>query len=577
MVRSGFRHVSGSRLVVFGLIASVTALTISTTPADAARRHRKPVAHHTKAVRYAPPYSAIVVDANSGKILHEASADALRHPASLTKIMTLYLLFERLEAGKIKLNSELNVTAHAAAQAPSKLGLRPGQTIRVEDAIRAVVTKSANDVAVVIAENLGGDEPTFSRMMTKKARALGMRQTVYLNASGLPNSGQITSARDQATLGRAIQDRFPEYYAYFSTHTFTYKGQAMRNHNHLLGNVEGVDGIKTGYVQASGFNLVTSVRRNGRHLVAVVMGGRTAGARDARMRELISGNIQLAAARRTAPPIMEASETAPVAVASAAENIPLPRAATREPAIRQVAEQPAAGDSAADGAMTYGSTEIAATSSGGADANDDLKPIAVKTVKVKASSLLNSPIGSIAARSGPIQLAPETTAHVRAEESIAVVASAAPGTGSAMGSAIGSGISGGAAAPTATPRTLAPQTLGSQARALQATAPATPAPIVTASVTDRAIASIPASSGPAHGWMIQVGALETQKDADERLQTARSKAKTLLAKAKAFTEAIVKHDMKLYRARFANISKDDAESACKTLKSAKMVCIALKN
>jgi D-alanyl-D-alanine carboxypeptidase len=231
--------------------------------------------------------SAFVVDGNSGNVLYSAKSDELRHPASLTKIMTLYLLFERMEAGKFKLNSQLPVSQHASVQAPSKLGLRPGQTISVEDAIRAMVTKSANDVAVVVAEAIGGSEGEFANMMTKKAHALGMSRTVYRNASGLPNDGQLTTARDQALLGRAIQERFPRQYHYFSTPSFTYHGETMSNHNHLLGQVEGIDGIKTGYTQASGFNLVTSVHRNKRYIVAVVLGGESAGARDARMRALI--------------------------------------------------------------------------------------------------------------------------------------------------------------------------------------------------------------------------------------------------------------------------------------------------
>src|SRR6185312_10318459 len=205
---------------------------------------------------------------------------------------------------------EMPVSARAAIQAPSKLGLKPGSAIRVEPAIRAIVTKSANDVAVIVAEAIGGDEAAFARMMTAKARALGMNQTTYRNASGLPDDQQITTARDQAVLGRAIQDRFPNYYHYFATRTFEYRGHAIRNHNHLLGAVDGMDGIKTGYIHDSGFNIVTSVRRANRHLVAVVFGGRSAQARDARVRSLLENNINIAAIKRTAPPVVEGWETA---------------------------------------------------------------------------------------------------------------------------------------------------------------------------------------------------------------------------------------------------------------------------
>jgi D-alanyl-D-alanine carboxypeptidase len=196
--------------------------------------------------------------------------------------MTLYLLFERLEVGKLHLNSLLKVSEHASEQAPSKLGLRPDQTITVEDAIKSIVTKSANDAAVVVAENLGGDEENFAKLMTQQARALGMARTTYVNASGLPNDKQVTTARDQALLGRAIQERFPQYYKYFSTESFVYHGETMRNHNHLLGAVEGTDGIKTGYTRASGFNLVASVHRDGRRIVAVILGGKSSFERDVR-------------------------------------------------------------------------------------------------------------------------------------------------------------------------------------------------------------------------------------------------------------------------------------------------------
>jgi D-alanyl-D-alanine carboxypeptidase len=260
------------------------------------------------AENYSPPTASIVVDGYSGAVLQVSNPDALRHPASLTKIMTLYLLFERLEAGKIGLDSTLKVSEHASEQAPTKLGLKPGQTIAVEHAIKAIVTKSANDAAVAVAENLAGDEDHFAKLMTQKARALGMTRTTYTNASGLPDDDQITTARDQALLGRLIQKRFPHYYKYFSTESFVYRGAMMRNHNHLLGAIEGVDGIKTGFTQASGFNLVTSVHRDGRHIVAVVMGGRSSLERDAQMRELIGAQIKGISLKRAVPAFAESNQ-----------------------------------------------------------------------------------------------------------------------------------------------------------------------------------------------------------------------------------------------------------------------------
>src|SRR5436190_7523971 len=310
MLRTTLASSRSLRVCVLGLITFTTAIIYTSDSAEARRyRHRHyarhHVTHHVARESYSPQFSSIIVDGNSGATLSSNNPDGIRHPASLTKIMTLYLLFERLDAGKMKLDTEMDVSERASDQAPTKLGLRPGQTIKVEDAIKGLVTRSANDAAVVIAEAIAGDEDDFAKLMTRKARALGMTKTVYRNANGLPNDEQVTTARDQATLGRAIQDRFPRYYRYFSTSVFNYRGQSIRNHNRLLGNVEGVDGIKTGYTRASGFNLVTSMRRGNRHLVGVVLGGRSGGSRDAIMRNLLAENLDKAASKRTVAAITE--------------------------------------------------------------------------------------------------------------------------------------------------------------------------------------------------------------------------------------------------------------------------------
>src|SRR6267142_285565 len=307
MLRTTLASSRALRVCALGLITFTTAILISSESAEARRyRHRHHVRqHHVARESYSPQFSSIIVDGNSGAVLASNNPDGIRRPASLTKIMTLYLLFERLDAGKMKLDTEMDVSEHASEQAPTKLGLRPGQSIAVEDAIKGLVTRSANDAAVVIAEAIAGDEGDFAKLMTRKARALGMTKTVYRNASGLPNDEQITTARDQATLGRAIQDRFPRYYRYFATSTFVYRGNAIRNHNRLLGNVEGIDGIKTGYTRASGFNLVSSMRRGNRHLIGVVLGGRSGGSRDATMRNLLAENLEKAATKRTVAAITE--------------------------------------------------------------------------------------------------------------------------------------------------------------------------------------------------------------------------------------------------------------------------------
>ena len=288
---------------------TASALILATAPADArGHHHRRHYAHAGHfGVPSSPAFSAIVVDANSGRAVYAVDENGLRHPASITKVMTLYLLFEQLDKGAITLQSRIPISEHAAAQEPSKLGLEPGETISVDDAIKAVVTRSANDIAVAIAEAIGHDESSFAEMMTRKAHALGMTNTTYRNASGLPNDQQITTARDLTVLARSLEDRFPRYFKYFSTEEFEYDGQTIGNHNHLLGRVDGVDGIKTGYTRASGFNLLTSVHRDGRSLIAVVMGGRSAAARDRVMENLIDDHLAQCSTVRTATQVADAS------------------------------------------------------------------------------------------------------------------------------------------------------------------------------------------------------------------------------------------------------------------------------
>ncbi len=242
-------------------------------------------------------YAAIVMNARTGEVLLEDQADSTRFPASLTKMMTLYMLFEALERGDITLDTRWTASRHAAGQPPSRLGLacsrrRGCDSLTVEQAIRALVVQSANDVAVVVAESLGGSEARFAANMTSRARELGLADTRFVNASGLPDVRQHTTARDMARLGQALWQDFPEYYYYFQTAENSFRRSYGRNHNHLLGQVEGVDGIKTGYTRASGFNLASSAERNGQRVIVVVMGGETAAARDAQVAYLIDGAFE---------------------------------------------------------------------------------------------------------------------------------------------------------------------------------------------------------------------------------------------------------------------------------------------
>lgn len=245
-----------------------------------------------------PKYAGVVIDAKTGKVLYSENADSLRYPASLTKMMTLYMVFEALEAGKISLNSKVPFSANAAKEPPSKLGVGTGRSITVEQGIMALVTRSANDVATALAEYLGGSEQRFAQMMTSKARSLGMTKTTYRNAHGLPNTAQMTTARDQARLSIALRQHFPQYYGYFSTRSFRFGKQTIGNHNRLLGQVRGVDGIKTGYTRAAGYNLATSAQADGRSIVAVVLGATSGARRNAQMTNLVQRYLPAASSSR---------------------------------------------------------------------------------------------------------------------------------------------------------------------------------------------------------------------------------------------------------------------------------------
>ena len=571
----------GLRYCLLASAAVAAALTITGDVADA-RRHHYSRAHHAHAGHghrharvedYSPPFASIVVDGNSGSVLQAASPDALRHPASLTKVMTLYLLFERLEAGRLKLDSALKISEHASDQAPTKLGLKPGQTISVEDAIKGIVTKSANDAAVAVAENLGGDEDGFAKLMTQKAHALGMSHTIYVNASGLPDDDQVTTARDQTILGRAIQERFPHYYRYFSTESFVYHGEAMRNHNHLLGAVDGVDGIKTGFTRASGFNLLTSLHRDGRYLVAVVMGGPSASERDERMRELISAHIKEAAVRRTAPMIAEASERRE-------------EASARSPAARTDRTVTASVEpSLAPSVAPSTASRMAAGS------NDPIRPLLVKTISyrtapVQTASLAPMPAlvpvaataaapqpNAVAAPAVPAQAGTRASSQARTE-----IAAAAPNVYLKVAQAEPSVPAPAAGEPASLKSVEAPP---AQRQPVQMQpAQIEPAPIET-HIAAANVQTLPAySAPPAHahsGWLIQIGAFDDEDQARQHLSAAQIKVHAPLAAKDPFTERVQKGDKALYRARFAGFDKSTAEAACRALKRSDFECMPLKD
>jgi D-alanyl-D-alanine carboxypeptidase len=609
MLRTTLASSRALRVCALGLITFTTAILISSESAEARRyKHRRH--HHVVRESYSPQFSSIIVDGNSGAVLSSNNPDGIRRPASLTKIMTLYLLFERLEAGKMKLDTEMEVSEHASEQAPTKLGLRPGQTLKVEDAIKGLVTRSANDAAVVVAEAIAGDEAEFARLMTRKARALGMSKTTYRNASGLPNDEQLTTARDQATLGRAIQDRFPRYYRYFATSVFNYRGQSIRNHNRLLGNVEGVDGIKTGYTRASGFNLVSSMRRGNRHLIGVVLGGRSGGSRDATMRNLLATNLEKGATKRTVAAITERNPAdGSVDVAEAETARPAEAAqsggafAAAEPglaampATRSIAPAKPSLMAAAAAALPpppakveQSKPEPAPLTSGVIQTQpisaipgsaEPMKPVRVKTVQVKAGPMKLAAAGPSQPAAPPITNAIPARPEV-AETSSAVVAKAAENKVEAAKEALraampqqpaghgtGNGVLG----------VLPASALAHPPSHPQAMAYADPAPRTQPQAVQQNDAVKPAAPAVVRtGWIVQVGALESESEAKQRIDLARSKASALLSKADPFTETVVAKDNRtLYRARFAGLDRDQAEAVCKTLKRADISCMTVRN
>jgi D-alanyl-D-alanine carboxypeptidase len=453
---------------------------------------------------YAPPYASIVIDVNSGKTLQATNADAPRFPASVTKVMTLYMLFEQIERGRFTLETPLKVSAFAARQAPSKIGFDPGETIEVEEAIKALVTKSANDVAVVVAEAISGDQETFAEQMTRKARALGMSRTTFKNASGLPNPEQVTTARDLTILGRAIHDRFPKYWRYFQTRNFEYAGRNYRNHNRLLGRVDGVDGIKTGYTRASGFNLLTSARDGNRHLMAVVLGGRSGRIRDAQMASLIENHLPRAyAGTRIAPQIAEA-RVAEEPVRVAAVQKPEPKV---EPVVARV--EPA-------------------------------KPAqpqrAVVAAAAKPEPAVGAPVAAFATQ--PARQSGPQLRWVTGPQGQATTVQNPPST------------------PLLSAKPAQPQR---QAAVAQAD------PVTTASTARPAAVRT--------GFIVQIGASDSEMKARAILDNAKARNRTALADASAFTEKVQKGEATLFRARFGGFGDGkDANAACGALKKSGISC-----
>lgn len=536
---------------------AVVSVLASANPAEAARK---------KKVRggYNPPYAAMVIDAKTGRTLHAVNENALRHPASITKVMTLYMLFEQMERGRFTMNSPLRVSAYAAARPPSKLGLKAGETIEVEDAVMALITKSANDVAVVVAENVAGDEDTFAEQMTRRARALGMSRTVFKNASGLPDAEQVTTARDLTILARAIQERFPRHYHLFQARSFEYAGRSHRNHNKLLGRVEGVDGIKTGYTRNSGFNLMTSAKADGRHIVSIVLGGRSGRARDQIMSNLVVAHLPRASTGARMSLIAQLPETEreaeparrePVAAERPVER-PRIAAAAPEPArpvTREVQEPTGPAPAVRPAARPLDLAQVRPVA-----ASTTAQAFAPPTPTSTSSPAMRWSAGASAAISGREIRPPAPVAKVEAPKIIVEPAARVPVQA--------------ATAPAQRPvQAIGPAAEPQPARVAPLRPPAN------VQVTS-SIAKAPEKAQPSvSGWVIQLGATDDESKAKGIISNAKAKTRSL-ADARGFTETVERGGATLFRARFAGFDdQSDANNACRDLKRNGFSCFATRS
>lgn len=549
----------------------------------------------------------MVIDANTGRVLHDNAGSEARYPASLTKMMTLYLAFETIEAGRLSFSTPLTVSERAAAASPSKLGLEAGSRIAMRDAIKALIVKSANDMAVVIAEKIGGSEEGFAKLMTKRARQIGMRDTTFRNASGLPDPGQLTTARDMLTLAMRLQDDFPQHYRLFSLRTFSHGGKTYRSHNALLGRFAGVDGIKTGYTRASGFNLVSSYRGGGKHVIGAVFGGVSAGLRDAHMRMLLVRAIEKASTERT-------RKAGPQLVAEAKP--------AKRPAPKPVVKpEPPAAPKAAVTATADARPDTPA------DAAAPMPRIAI--AKVKTVSVLPPPSAPEPADPNLVQETAATTpatqpltfaqsmprpdfAALKAQ--LAARAAGEPSEAELGRPAVGMAIAAPAPEepPAATETVLSkavergrpPSTLQAQLASLSQPEPTYPAdgrdmsrPALQAVVADlpapmpvpvsmgraRAPASgtpAPAAAQPppasAPGYHVQIGVYGSPTDAERAMAAARAKAGHVLGDSATLAMPLTKGDRQLYRARFAGFDSASATSACNELRRNGLDCFVAR-
>ena len=487
-----------------------------------------PVVAPAQAIENLRKYAGIVVDAKSGKVLYEEAADSRRYPASVAKVMTLYVLFQELQAGNLSLSTKMTVSKHAAAAVPTKLGLRAGSTISVEDAIKSLVTLSANDMARVIAEHISGTESKFAERMTNTARAMGMRNTTYRNASGLPDGAQVTTVRDQAILGIAVYQHFSNYYEFFQTTGFRYGGKTYGNHNRVLGYMGAVDGIKTGYINAAGSNLLTAARKDNRHIVVVAFGFNSAASRDEKVRQLV--NTYLPKGRRG-----DYLQTA---------MVPLPgRQGNTQVAIAQPKQRVFAMP------MPLPDFRLAEIVAG-----NNVQPQAQLASAAPMPAPLPADIGLQPAVQAANILAAPTQSPQPAYPSQDVIGAWLSDT----------------------------YNLGAPPSALGQTAPSAPllppgdvgADQPVDLMTSGSVTA--AAAAPTNSWLVQIGAGPSEDSARAMLSEAAGKVGTL-GDFRSFVERFEKNGQVFYRARFVGFgNRDDATAMCSRLMAADLACLAMQ-
>jgi len=475
-----------------------------------------------------PKFSAIAVDARTGQVLYSSDPDGKRHPASLTKVMTLYVLFQEMKAGRMTLSTPIKMSKRASGMAPTKLGVPAGKTVSVEDAIKALVTLSANDVAAAIGENISGSESAFADRMTKTARSLGMSRTLFKNASGLPNPAQVTTARDMATLALRIQRDFPQYYHYFKLMSFNYKGRVIRTHNRLLGKFEGTDGIKTGYIRASGFNLTSSVRRGEKRIIGVVMGGKSGNSRNQYMISMLSKHLPKCKDGKTlaasiqgapAPKTIEVAAVEETEAAAVAEEI-IEAAPTPKPApAKKIKTASLAGNRPSD-------RTVADLARAAVEMDEDAAETAGETLVA--------------------EIPPATTVAALVDEK--------PDTAADL---------------------VAPLPQGTESMvSKQPNGEALPFAVKTGE-GDTGWAGqiiVPPSE---MSWKIQIGAFPNKRAAQDKLRDARKTGVVFLDDKQAFTVQVQKGSEIIYRARFSGFSEEAARAACRQLTQKGFGCVAL--